>query len=112
MPPEESERGMLAVYLLIERQLHAAYRWQYEWVILFQLGIIVLIAADAVMGTRVDVMTLLGIAVLIVSGYGLARRERRGLHKLMDLYSYELDRYYGGRPWPWPPPWPPKYWRG
>lgn len=107
MPPEQSERGILAVRLLLERQLQAAYRWQYEWVILFLVGIVALIAVAAVMGTGIDLMTLLGIAILLVSGYSLASRERRGLHELMKLYYYELHRYQDEGWWPWPP-W---YWR-
>jgi hypothetical protein len=72
MPPEESERSILAVHLSFERQLHAAYRWQYEWVLLFLVGISALTTVTVVIGTGIELITLLGIVVLIVSGYGLA----------------------------------------
>ena len=92
--------GTLTACLLVERQIDAAHRWRYEWAVLSYAGVIALVAADAVLGRGVDLLTLLGVAVLGASGYRLARAEQRAFYLLLKVYS-ELD----GRWLRWPGKW-------
>lgn len=95
MPQDYPEfgTGKLLALLLIERQISSARQWRYEWAVLAWIGIASLVAADALLGTTTDLMTVVGVLCLLLAGMDLNRRERFAFWELLKIYEQIGGRY-------------------
>jgi hypothetical protein len=102
----EEREGLLLARLLVERQVDAAHRWRYEWIILTNLGLLALVFIDVAVQPGIDILTVLGAVAVTASGVWLTRAETKAVFRLLDLYDY-----LGGRSTLWPRPWWSGRWR-